>query len=109
MPADAPPLLQTITVRVTDADIRDGEQGECKRCPIALAITRRLSDRADVKVSNRLVRFWDLRDLAFEQVEVLPEPARRFIYIFDLDGSAEPFAFPLQVPRRLMKEADRAT
>ena len=44
-----------ITVNITQADIDNGRQTECRRCPIALASARVFSPRATISVSCAVV------------------------------------------------------
>lgn len=86
--------LTKITVNVTAKDIKAGEIGHCKKCPIALAL-QRVFPRFDIQVGSRWAEI-DNGETGFNPT--LPDIARDFIDAFDGGEPAKPFAFELSVP-----------
>ena len=86
-----------VQVEVTQEDIDAGLIGSCMRCPLALAIIRRL-DRADIEVKRFRYsighsNFW------------WPLPAECSLFVQQFDGCypVAPFTFVLAVPEELVK------
>ena len=85
--------MSTMTVTVTQDHIDRGERQGGASCPIALAITRRMSQWTQVDVGETMCTFVlpsGERDASF-----LPEEASQFIARFDEGEPVEPFTFTL--------------
>jgi hypothetical protein len=85
-------------VQVTQEDIEQGEQGSCKHCPIAIAVSRATGKKAYVGYDG--ISTGELPGPMFEprwQYET-PKVARDFIVDFDYGLPTHPFEFEL-VPR----------
>lgn len=85
------PMNVRIAVDVTQADIDNGIRAECKKCPVALALTRVLRKREDAKVHFATV---NLRNEAY----LMPKRARDWIWNFDDTGDVKPFRFRMTLP-----------
>ncbi len=81
-------------INVTQAHIDRGREGDCRLCPIALAIHDATGDWG-YSVSRRYV-------LKMSHIEnkswVLPEKARDFILHFDMGVFVQPFSFEIDLP-----------
>jgi len=88
--------LSTIRVNVTARDIRDGAKGRCDTCPVARAITRRVTRPPYVTTSCvRIGQMWlALSNKACTFIEDFDNTCRR---------DMRPFSFMLKVPARLVK------
>lgn len=88
-------MTKRIHFRVTQDDIDTGRAQDCERCPVALAISRRL--KTHVQVSSRTVNIYGA-DGYFQQDISLPPIASRFITAFDQNETlVRPFRFALNV------------
>lgn len=90
-------------VKITDDHIRYGQRGNCKKCPIAIALTEM---GYDVRVLHSYVEFFDKH--GFTEVP-LPRIAQDFIERFDSYENPAPFEFDLELStddqKRLRHEA----
>lgn len=78
-------------IDVTAEDIDNGVPGECGRCPVALAIARKLGlVGAGIRVGPSAVR------IRFDGARDLPAVARVFVEAFDWDRPVEPFSFEIE-------------
>jgi len=99
--------MKKLTISVTKRDIAEGVRMDCKRCPVARAIARRLVKSATVKVGGEIsvggldVHFWDGKS----SYTALPGSAISFVRRFDrgLLWNVKPFTFKLEIPERLVK------
>jgi hypothetical protein len=86
----------TLKITVTSDDIKNGYQNSCYRCPIALAISRRLKELniwySMVEVFKADVYIYKPSD---KEIWLLPAKAQYFITQFDTNGIVEPFEFNL--------------
>jgi hypothetical protein len=87
-----------ITVHVTQDDIRDGQAGVCRECPVALAIKRALPG-IDVHVSYERVSLGGPRR---QELLCTPDAVQEFIGRFDSALPVEPFGFTLDIPGHLI-------
>jgi hypothetical protein len=87
-----------ITVNVTEDDIRDGQAGVCRECPVALAIKRALPG-TDVHVSYERVSLGGPRR---QEILGTPDAVQEFIGRFDSALPVEPFEFDLDIPGHLI-------
>jgi hypothetical protein len=85
-------MKKHILVKVTKEHIKKGLQGNCSRCPIALALR-------DVTGSDCVVGgiTATLKDLGICYVYYLSEPARNFVYNFDKDRKVKPATFRIKL------------
>ena len=98
--------MAIVTVEVTQADIDTGEQKNCARCPVALAVMRAMPG---VEVEVVPGKAWILppdtpearRWYDWEPCP-LPDKARDFVWRFDQGWVAKPFTFDLEVPDTLV-------
>ena len=84
-----------ITVEVTQADIDRGEENDCRRCPVALAIARAVGPMVAPSVEvHHFAAYVAGRDVA------LPDRVADWITNFDCNGpeSVKPFSFTLEGP-----------
>ena len=90
------------TINVTAEDIEMGEQGKCRWCPVARAISRHLTEEWIAEVSPHYAYFYPSLT-ALEQGEYESAPltteAHRFITDYDAERVVQPFTFPLEVPQ----------
>lgn len=82
-------------ISVTKEDIKKGNQGHCRDCPIALAASRAFG--VDVLVRSRYVAV-DAVPGGRNAIYSLPENARNFINNFDNGRPVRPFRFELGEP-----------
>ena len=75
-------IRQTIHIKVTAADIRDGEPGRAHRCAVALALAQSVPGFM-FNAGGRVVE--------------LPEAARKAIEAFDGYEQFDPFEFDVKV------------
>jgi len=90
-----------VRVRVTAADIRSGEAGDCLRCAAALALQRATGDPE----ANVYERDWAVWIDAHGRTTLAPAEVRKFVWEYDALGRREggaavlpgvaPFAFKL--------------
>ncbi len=93
--------MSTVKVEVTFDDVAKGERGDCRYCPIALALERVLTERALFVVDGRTIS-WAGPTVGAHGYVDLPESAREFIYVFDGAGDVEPFEFEIELPDKLL-------
>ncbi len=86
-------LPSRLTIQVTQEDINQGKQGDCKFCPVALAIQRCLkqldpegSYRPEVYVSHIAI----CSDEGFVSYDHKPR-VNRFLFHFDTNKPVHPF------------------
>lgn len=89
--------MPTKIIVVTAADIRLGEQGECRRCPVARALGRAINRK--VKVFPRVFHYQQPRTYRWISDISLPEKVRHFIDAFDDGRLVRPFRFTINMPR----------
>lgn len=86
--------IQPTTVKVSAASIAFGTQGDCKKCPIALALVALGCFGIDVEGDSA----YFYQHVAGEPVALkasLPDVARSFILRFDDGKAVEPFEFDI--------------
>lgn len=95
-----------MNITVTQSDIDDGKQKDCRYCPIALAVMREF-DRGVVDVafgdaihytfkSEKDPEEYTFIDVATIKRAPLPTEALRFVYAFDRKIPVTPISFPLE-------------
>lgn len=99
--------MRTITINVTQEDIDNGEVGNPKSCPVALAVKKVVKADLILVDSIYLTLLWDSKRFLFfrkagaEKTRVLPEKAKRFIRNFDAFGNSDkyvkPFSFEIEI------------
>lgn len=92
-----------VKIEVTASDIKRGVVKDCKDCPVARAIRRKL-ERSAVCLSVGADSFDFFHKGCFYGY-CLPEEASRFIGAFDSRTAVKPFSFCLNLPREVLKEA----
>jgi len=92
--------MTTIIIHVTRDDIDRGRQGDCKSCPVALALRRAV--RCDFAVGDQLVSFYPEEGGLFHRP--LPPNVVDHINVFDVCGEMHPFSFALDLPETLTAE-----
>lgn len=99
----AAPDLSEVQVVITHELAAQGERYVCGRCPVALAINEHLKPGARAFVGTDTFGFWTLDDgLDLE----LPDAAKDFIHRYDnMQAITFPVVFPLQIPRKFLKDA----
>lgn len=84
-------------ITVTQAFIDAGERGECKSCPIALAIQIHVKPEVTVMVDDATIDFETLNgDYTWRR---LPDAAKAFVSAFDNSEPCGPFEFELAIPK----------
>lgn len=81
-----------MTIRVTEANIKEGHRGSCRQCPVALAMLRAGLLFAYV---GPYMTWWD----GTKHQVAIPEAVREFIFRFDGDMPVWPFSFQLDAAR----------
>lgn len=97
----------TLQVNVTRRDIKTGISANCKKCPVARAIARRLRPGTKIRVEPRYIAFEDRRIRSgFERVYeawYLPREVTQFIFRFDIGRRVRPFSFCVELPKAVLK------
>ena len=84
-----------ITIDVTADDIQRGQRGNCRTCPVARAVAKRVFGRIGVGIALITVG---------RVVEVsTPDVVVEFIRKFDWKGKADPFSFEIRVPAEIVR------
>jgi hypothetical protein len=83
-----------VHVDVTAEDIKDGEQRECSKCPLALALIRALPAAENVQVGPWTAKMLD-KDMR-RWFTSLPVTAMNFVRHFDEGGWVVPISFDLE-------------
>jgi len=99
-----PPNPMTIQFQVTDDDIRRGVRSDPCKCPVALAVQRRLK-RPSAEVCSS--------DISWGQLEghALPPDAVNWIARFDTRGrrNLKPFRFKMNLPADAVRKPKKKT
>jgi hypothetical protein len=97
--------MATLTIRVTNEDIRDGRQLDAEACPVAWAICRELSalykvvDEVSVGRPCILCTVRHCDGCFWENLDIdVPEEVYGRIETYDRTGEMEPFTFEIEVP-----------
>lgn len=86
-------------IELTQEDIDQGVMDSCKKCPMALAVSR----YCDAPLYAGFCNIWDAQD----QWSVhIPDVMFNWMVKFDTGQVVEPFTFPLQLPARLVDAAE---
>jgi hypothetical protein len=88
-------------IKVTQELIHAGERGECKSCPIALAIQIHVRPEVTVMVDDATIDFETLND--DHTWRRLPDAAKAFVSAFDNSEPCGPFEFDLDIPTWALK------
>lgn len=103
-----------VTINVTQEDIEEGQRGDCRSCPIALAINKCLKNMyfceidgsvfADIyRVSNN--RFVPQRmETYIINLKDYIKQVKSFIKDFDESTPVSPFTFTVDIPDELLKD-----
>jgi anti-sigma regulatory factor (Ser/Thr protein kinase) len=87
----------TVEVEVSEFDIRHGEKANCRNCPVAMAINRRMGRwNVHALVTDHLIELKDPRKVY--KPTFTPDEVRKFIWRFDRGERVYPFRFALEVP-----------
>jgi hypothetical protein len=86
-------------IRVTQADIENGQKTDCYLCPIALAINRAIGKDSSSFWGAQVYRTQLTPHLGYKQV-LTPRRVERFIVRFDHNLPVQPFNFRLAVEKR---------
>ena len=86
-----------IKVDVTQEDIDHGVQSDCRKCPVARAISRALGFQVE---AYSTIGIW----LSDSDKVPTPAIASAFIRQFDEFKPVSPFSFDLEVPTELVKQ-----
>lgn len=81
---------KVIRVRVTKRDIDNGLRGVCARCPVALALQRRIAPLSDTDGQR-----WYLGGGSYARP--LPLAVSRFVRAYDWGRKVKPFTFTVRV------------
>lgn len=85
--------MTTVKVKVTAEDIRGGQRGSIRLCPVALALSREVGRRC--LVGGHYIY---LGDNLFSPNVPSPAEVRSFVGEYDCGGKPTPFEFDLEVP-----------
>lgn len=85
--------MKTYKIRVTKADISNGEPMEASACPVFLALRRKLKDVAAVSADTASICINDV----YQDIP-LPFKVGQWILRFDDLKPVKPFFFTLKVP-----------
>jgi len=84
-----------VRFRITQKDIREGLGGECRKCPVALAIARRVNQPVFVSPTpgiNIGHYVWDM-----------PIKILEFVTRFDWGMLVQPMSFTLDIPKEFLR------
>lgn len=82
--------MRTVTIEVTEEDIKNGKPMSSCLCPLALAISRCAQVPRVFVFCRQFEINWHKSDL--------PSSAWHFYYDFDAGRKVKPFKFELQIP-----------
>ena len=83
-----------ITIDVTSDDIAGGKRLACEKCPVALAVSRRVVGTASVS------KFYiSIDGFLVKQ----PPTVKSFIRDFDNQRTVKPFSFDLKLPAEIVR------
>lgn len=88
-----------MVISITRKHIRKGTRGNCKRCPLVLALQDSLTrlnkyETPHVFVDKNWIRISRAQEIAFVVLEMNPDTAKR-VLSFDKTGQMEPFELDL--------------
>lgn len=86
-----------MVVSVTKTDILDGKEHDCRHCPVALAINRRLKSDYYCNVDGKVACLYSRSNQALAKHYSLPVAATEFIKRFDKYGDGKSFDFCLDI------------
>lgn len=95
--------LKRVTVNVTARDIVKGIRGECRCCPVALALNRLLKKPYATNVGIRSVCYYSITDTGNVYGPDMPEFVSTFIYAFDGNKNPLPFKFKMSIPKMVLR------
>lgn len=84
------------TINVTQEHIDKGMKGNCRKCPIALAVEQDYKPLAPPQVGLTCMLITDLEGKAV--TVSLPDECSNFIFRFDSERDVKPFSFELEIP-----------
>ena len=95
------------TVKVTEEDIRQGDQRDCHSCPVALAVGRELNSKTKGKVRPAWLRLEHENGCAL--LVDFPLRVRAWIHAYDWvaqneRGGIHTFEFEIELPAWAVKE-----
>lgn len=96
--------LKRVTVNVTARDIIKGKRGECKCCPVALALNRLLKKPYAANVGISSVYYYTITDIGKVYGPDMPEFVSTFIYAFDGNKNPLPFKFRMSIPKMVLRK-----
>jgi hypothetical protein len=83
-----------LNIYVTKDDIEQGETDSCRKCPVALAVNRRLKRGCFAVVGGTFIDVYN--PPGYETVK-LPAKVTAFIRNFDAQNLVKPFRFELEL------------
>ena len=83
-----------VKIEVTEEDIKNGERWMADKCPVALALNRKINDFNYV--------LYDLFETHDSRVYDVPESVGKFILKFDKTRKGKPFKFIIDVPKKYL-------
>jgi hypothetical protein len=97
--------IKTIRIAVTKKDILNGKPVQCTKCPVALAINRRLKPNYYVAVVDNYFNIWDnTPNYSYQKSVNLPLKVTDFIKDFDrFTSPIQPITFNIDIPEEFLK------
>lgn len=96
--------LKRVTVNVTARDILKGIRGECKCCPVALALNRLLKKPYAANVGIQSVCYVSITNIGNVYGPDMPEFVSTFIHAFDGNKNPLPFKFRMSIPKMVLRK-----
>lgn len=96
--------LKRVTVNVTARDILKGIRGECKCCPVALALNRLLKKPYATDVGIQAVCYYSITNTGNVYGPDMPEFVSTFIRAFDDNMNPLPFKFRMSIPKMVLRK-----
>jgi hypothetical protein len=94
--------MKTVKISVTEQDIKEGSRGDCRFCPVALAIGRVIKYGKRISVEYRHLNIIDKSNIPvrYKTCFILPLKVTEFVEKFDLSFTIglKPFEFDLEFP-----------
>lgn len=96
--------LKRVTVNVTARDIIKGKRGECRCCPVALALNRLLKKPYAANVGIQAVYYVSITNTGNVYGPDMPEFVSIFIRAFDGNKNPLPFKFRMSIPKMVLRK-----
>lgn len=105
--------MTLVTINVTANDIKHGKRRDCRACPIARAVLRKVDHKKALRAAKPMfntpasmgARYVHVGDHCCEDT---PSLAVGFVSAFDDGYPVEPFKFQVSIPTKFLKRPSAA-